>query len=56
MPTVMIPVPPLSLQVGGVVIEELFGKIPTTITQVSPQPAIERHKMDVTQSNANEKR
>src|ERR1700746_2622514 len=44
MPTVMVPFPAPRLQVGGFVLEVVFGKMPVMTKQVSPQPSSKKQR------------
>jgi len=44
MPTVIVPIPPLRLQVGGFVVEVVFGKMPVMTKHVSPQPVSKKQR------------
>jgi hypothetical protein len=44
----MFPFPAPRLQVGGFVMEVVFGKMPVTTKHVSPQPISKKHKSRLT--------
>src|ERR1700758_1370377 len=44
MPMVMVPFPAPRLQVGGFVMEVVFGKMPVMTKQVSPQPSSKKQR------------